>query len=289
MSRRKMQISDKKKFKLDKDAQQRIEMEFSDVESYDIEEPAAERKKHPFLRKLIIRSILLCAAVLLINLVIMLYTGQLWFNEPRKRDYPVRGPVITEKEGKISWNSFAQQNIQLVFIRATKSTAYEDENFQTNKSGVTETDLPVGALHIFDFNMDGKEQAKHFIDVCGNMNGWLKPAVEVKITGFMNLFPTDYDKVSERLYDFVEEIKSYYGSEPIIKCSSRTYKNIVSDERFDNCPVWYESQYSKIDDDIRWDFWGYSNRVKFSYYESGDYLGMVLFNGDENKFADMYL
>ena len=91
MSRRKMQRSDKKKFKLDKDAQQRIEMEFSDVESYDIEEPAAERKKHPFLRKLIIRSILLCTAVLLINLVIMLYTGQLCrthrFRLPRNSCY----------------------------------------------------------------------------------------------------------------------------------------------------------------------------------------------------------
>lgn len=282
----------KKKFKLDKEARQRIEAEFDDTDldgytNYDM--PEEVRPKRKWLRKLIFGIVMLCGLILAVNIGLLLFTGQLWFNEPRKRDYPVRGPVISESEGKVNWNKFSQQNIQMAYIRATKSTAYEDKNFGENKSGANETDLPVGALHVFDLTMDGKEQAEHFCETVGNLNGWLIPAVEVRVTGFYRIIPVDYDEASEHLLDFADEIERVYGVRPIIKCDKKTYKNIACREEFDNCPIWYESEYSEIDSDIRWDFWGYSSRVKFAYYESGGYLEMVLYKGSEEDFSKMYI
>ena len=284
-----------KKFKLDKDARVRIENEYSDVsddftnyEVYDEEEYEVKPKRHKKLRKFIFRLVLLCIIVLLINLGILLATGQLWFNEPKKRDYPVRGPVINEDMGTINWNKFAGQNIQMSYIRATKSTAYEDENFQTNWDNAKENGLPSGALHIFDIGMDGKEQAEHFIDVVGDMSGRLIPAIEVKLSGFYKIIPADYDKIITRLTDFSNTIEAQYGVKPVIMCGSKIYKNVYKGNFEDN-PLWYESLYSKPDEKIKWDFWGYSNRVKFAYYESGDYLQMVLFSSSEEDFKNYFV
>ena len=103
-----------KKFKLDKEAINKIDSEYDDRDlsnytNYEVYEE--EKPRHRFLKKLVKRLIILCAVVLVINLAVLLYTGRLWFNEPKKRDYPIRGPVVTESMGEIRWKSFAKQNI----------------------------------------------------------------------------------------------------------------------------------------------------------------------------------
>ncbi len=290
--RRKEKLSTKaRNFKLTKEARQRIDNEFDDqsadsftnFEVYDKKQNRKRRKKLFFI------VVIVCVLVLVVNICLLLYTGQLWFNEPRKRDYPVRGPVISESEGTVKWGSFAEQNIQMSYIRATKSTTYEDKNFQQNKKGAAETDLPVGYLHIFDLTMDGADQAMHFAETAGDLSGLLIPAVEVERTGFYKVVPVDYDDLSEKLSDYVEFIEQYCGRKPVIKCGKDIYENVVSREEFDDCPVWYVSEYSKPDENVRWDFWGYSSRVKFNYYESGGYLEMTLFNGSEEEFEDMFV
>lgn len=263
------------------------ETEYEDEEEYEEDIPRKPGKHR--LRKLAFRLILLCLLVLLVDLGILLFTGQLWFNEPRKRDYPIRGPVVNESIGKVDWDKFAQQNIQMCYIRATKSTAYEDERFSENKSGSAETELPTGMLHIFDPTMDGKTQAEHFIEVCGSMEGRLRPAVECDPNVMYFVVPLDYGEVSDRLRAFADRIEEEYGCTPVIKCGKRIYEKVVKDERFDDCPVWYESEFTKPAKDVRWDFWGYSSRVRFDYYENKKFLEMVLFDGDEEHFEEMYI
>ena len=264
--------------------------EYTDDEDADeADEVIPCRPKRHILRKLIIAVIILCFAVMFFDICVLFYTGQLWFNQPRKRDYPVRGPVITEKLGEIGWTPFSRQNIQMCYIRATKSIAYEDERFSENKDGSRRSRLPTGMIHIFDPDRSGKEQAEHFIEVCGKMKGRLRPAVDCDPGIFRTVIPPDYDKFTNELRDFCDCIKEEYGCTPIIKCSSRIYNNVAQRDTFEDCPIWYISEYSKPPDDVRWDFWGYSSRVKFDYYESKDFLEMVLFNGDEKQFKKMYI
>lgn len=292
--------SSKIKFQLDPEAIERIENEYEDYDSnedelYDEEVPVKPKKKR--LRKFIVRVVILCMILMLVNIGVMFATGNIWFNEPKKQDYPIRGPVITEKMGEVNWDKFSHQNIQIAYIRATKSSTYEDKNFSDNWEGANENDFPVGALHVFDPTIDGKEQAEHFIDVVGNLKGKLLPAVEVKMTGFYRIFSPDYEKVTKRLVDFVETIYAHYKINPIIYCNKKTYKNIVccpkkfsqkNTENFKGCPIWYEDLFSKPKD-IKWNFWSYTNRVKFNYYETDCYLTMVLFNGKEKDFQKYYV
>ena len=244
------------------------------------------RKKHRLL-KFAVRAMIFCGVLLLINIGLLMFSGQLWFNEPKKRDYPIRGPVITEKLGAVEWEKFAQQNIQMAYIRATKSTVYEDERFKKNKLGSAKTDLPTGMLHIFDPMMDGSDQADHFIEVCGDMDGRLRPAVEIKLGILYRVTSPDMDKIAERLEEFCDCIEDEYGCTPVIKCDAVSYENVVDRECFEDCPIWYESEYTKPEENIRWDFWGYSSRVKFSFYENRRFLEMTVFDGDEDKLDEL--
>lgn len=289
-------LNRKKKFRLDKDAVQRIENEYDDRDLSDFtnyepyEEQEYHKPKNKFLRKLLFRIITLCIVVLLINLVILLSTGRIWFNEPKKRDYPIRGPIITQDMGSIKWESFSQQNIQMAYIRATKSTTFKDEYFDYNWKNAKKTDLPIGALHVFDFGMDGEAQAKHFCETVGKkFDGQLIPAVQVKLYGFYWVFAPDYDDIVAELNSFIKYIEDYYGVNPVIYCNSRTYKKYI-EGNFTGCPIWYESLYSKIDESIEWTFWGYTNKVRFSYYEnSEEYLYMTVFNGNESAFEKLII
>lgn len=289
-----------KKFELDDEAKRRIDEEFDDGEltgytnyepppsDEDIQRKKLRKKRR---RKFIFRLIVFCFIVIFINLAVWISTGQLWFNEPRKRDYPVRGPVITEEEGEINWEKFAAQNIQMAYIRATKSTAYVDKQFEYNKKKSAETQLPVGYYHVFDISMDGGEQAEHFIDTAGSPDGRVVPAVEVRRTGFYRLLPVDHEELAEKLADYADTIEEYYGVRPVIFCNENIYRNVVeaNENLLGDCPIWIESLYSKPDEDISWDFWGYTDRIKFNYYESGGYLKMVLFGGSEEEFSKFIL
>lgn len=297
---------DKNSFRLSDEARAKIDYEYADVsekyrrrmksyvpdeEEYDddYEEDIPRKPKRHWLRKLVFRLIMLCFIVILVDIAILLFTGQLWFNQPRKRDYPIRGPVVNESLGEVDWEKFAQQNIQMCYIRATKSTAYEDERFSENKNGSAKTDLPTGMLHIFDPTMDGVTQAEHFISVCGSMEGRLRPAVECDPNVMYLVVPLDYDEVSDNLRAFADRIEQEYGCTPVIKCGKRIYENVVKADRFDDCPIWYESEFSKPAKEVRWDFWGYSSRVKFDFYENNKFLEMVLLDGDEERMREMYI
>ncbi len=248
------------------------------------DEPIIEKPKKHWLRKLAIAVMLLGILVIAVDIGILFFTGQLWFNEPRKRDYPIRGPVITDKEGEVLWKRFSQQNIQICFIRATKGVSFEDKRFEENKEGSGKTALPTGMLHVFDPFKDGKEQAEHFIDVCGGMGGRLRPVVDCDFGLMYSILPSDEEKVSDRLRAFVDRIDEEYGCTPIIKCDKDVYDDIAGKERFADCPIWYVSEFRKLPDNVRADLWGYSSRVKFSYYESKGFLEMVVLNGGEDDY-----
>lgn len=80
-------------FQLDDDAVEQINSEFSDDEIIDV------KPKHR-LRRFIIRFSLLCVIVIMINIAVLFFTGKLWFNQPDKNDYPVRGALIDSGYGE---------------------------------------------------------------------------------------------------------------------------------------------------------------------------------------------
>ena len=137
--------------------------------------------------------------------------------------------------------------------------------------------------------LDGEEQAEHFIEVCGGMGGRLRPAVDCDLSFFYSILPSDSKKIAERLRAYADRIEEEYGCTPIIKCDSGFYEDIASAELFDDCPIWYVSEYHKLPKDVRADLWGYSSRVKFSFYENHNFLEMVVLNGGEDDYYKLLI
>lgn len=267
-----------------------------DEEGYPIEEEPEEqscedkpKKKKSLLRKLLVRLIAVGLVVLLAELAILLYSGQIWFNEPKKKDFPVRGPVMNSECGEIYWSKFGRQNIQMCYLRATKSTNYVDESFEKSWADCRRSELPVGALHIFDLSADGTQQAENFLSTVGDMTGHLTPAVEVSPSLFARLFAPKVGVVGSNLRDFVDTVKQRYGVAPIIKCSSSAYDKYIRGE-FDDCPIWYESLYSQPDEDIGWTFWEYTSRGRLqSFDKTRKYLHMSVYRYDEQEFKKLII
>ena len=212
-------------FKLDDDAVEQINSEFPDDEIIDV------KPKHR-LRRFIIRFSLLCIIIIMINIAVLFFTGKLWFNQPDKNDYPVRGALIDSDMGKIRWDVFSKQNISAAYIRATKGTSFKDEQFDDNWKASHDSELLTGAYHVFSLNTDGKKQAEYFCSVIEkSMNGRLVPAVEVKLTGIYAVVAPDKDKIVSNLRDFCNYIESRYGVKPVIMCTNRSYEKYVQNGR----------------------------------------------------------
>ena len=258
-------------------------------EPYEQELPQEKRKKKSLVRKLMVRLIALGLVVLLVELGILLWSGQIWFNEPKKKDFPVRGPVMDNKCGEIYWSKFADQNIQMCYLRATKGTNYIDESFVKNWEGSKKSKLPVGAMHVFELNSNGKEQAENFLSTVGDLDGKLVPAVEISPGLFAKIFAPKVNEVGTNLRDFVDKVKEKCGYAPMIKCSSSAYDKYIRGE-FSDCPIWYESVFSQPDNDIDWTFWEYTSRATLgSFDKSSRKLYFSVYRHSEEEFRKLII
>ena len=261
-------------FQLDDDAVEQINSEFSDDEIIDV------KPKHR-LRRFIIRFSLLCVIVIMINIAVLFFTGKLWFNQPDKNDYPVRGALIDSDMGKIRWDVFSKQNISAAYIRATKGTSFKDEQFDDNWKASRDSVLLTGAYHVFSMNTDGKKQAEYFCSAIEKtMKERLIPAVEVKLSGIYAVVAPDKDKIVSNLRDFCNYIESQYGVKPVIMCTNRSYEKFVQNE-FNDYLLWITDVYSEPEEGTDWDFWCYNSRVRVKGYEnSKEYFSMFVYKDD---------
>lgn len=268
-----------------------------DEEGYPIEyedelyppQEEAPRKKKSVLRKILVRLLILCVIVLLADLAILLYSGQLWFNEPRKKDFPVRGPVMDNSGGEINWKAMSKQNVQMCYLRATSSDSYIDDSFEKNWESAKRSAVPVGAMHVFDLKTDGKAQAENFLSAMGELKGRLIPAVEISPSIVKRLFAPDVNKVGTNLRDFVDTVKQACGAAPIIKCSSSAYDKYIKGE-FNDCMIWYESLFSEPKSDVSWTFWEYTSRMRIEGFEKSDkYLHFSVYRNSEADFKKLII
>lgn len=239
------------------------------------EQPLRPKKRR--LRKMLLIVAVFCIAIILLNVAFFFYRGQIWFNEPRKRDYPVRGAVITQELGKIDWKIMSQQTISFAYIRATKGTTYVDTEYERNRKNARKTDLLIGCWHEFDFRTDGKKQAENFIGECGDMDNMLRPMVKLTKYGIYNLKMKNADDVKENLQAFLDRVEDEYGRRPVIMCDSACYKKYI-EPYFDSYTLWLIDHFGEPDEDVDWAMWEFNPRVRTEGYEnSKKYFALTVY------------
>lgn len=230
-----------------------------------------------FYKRFAVVIIILGAIYIALNLAFLYYRGQLWFNEPRKRDYPVRGAVVTSELGKMDWEEFQYQPISFAYVRATKSTSFIDDQYADNRKGIDDSKLWAGFYHEFDFSSDGEKQAEHYIGTVGDLDGELRPAVKLTAYGAYKLRMKSAEKVKEQLDKFLKRIRQEYGRRAVIMCDNDCYDKYIKPYYSDQT-IWMIDHFGKPDDDLDWALWEFNPRVRSVGYENKkNYYSVVVY------------
>ena len=247
--------------------------------------PQGESRRHKLLRyyrRFAVVMIILGIIYIGLNVGFLYFRGQLWFNEPRARDYPVRGAVVSSALGEVDWSVFQYQPIKFAYVRATKGTKFVDEQYKANKNGIDESRLWAGYYHEFDFSETGKKQAKHFIKTVGFLDGDLRPAVKLTAYGIYGIRMKSTDTVKKELGDFLKAIKKEYGRRAVIMCDTDCYEKYIK-PYFSDQTLWIIDHFDEPPEDMDWALWEYNPRVRSEgYSKKGEYYALTVYRSGKD-------
>ena len=216
----------------------------------------------------------------------LFYFGIIWFNNPSKTQYPVRGVDVSSYQGEIDWNILAQQDISFVFMKATEGSSFVDKQFSSNFSGASETTLRIGAYHFFSFDSNGKTQAENFISVVPKTDNMLPPVVDIEFYRDKAKHPPDTSYTQQILSELLVDLESHYRMKPIIYATYESYKQYIAGA-YQEYDIWIRDIFTlpKLPDGRAWTFWQYSNRKRLPGYNGKErYIDMNVFCGSVEEF-----
>ncbi len=193
----------------------------------------------------------------------------------------IKGADISAYQGDIEWDVLSKK-LDFVYIKATEGSSFTDEKFEYNWKNSRTTDLTVGAYHFFSYDSSGEAQAQHFIKTVGITEGMLPPAIDVEFYGDYIKNPKSADEVKNDLKDMISALETYYGTKPVIYCTSKAYR--LYGDIFGDCPLWIRNVYfMPIGRD--WTFWQYSDTGELSGYSGEEkYIDLDVFEGSSSDF-----
>lgn len=234
----------------------------------------------------------ICIMIIILTVCIiafLIYNGNIKFNHPSSKDYPVRGVDVSEYQGEIDWEKLSNQNIDFAYIKATEGSSYTDERFQYNYQNAITTNLKIGAYHFFSFDSDAISQSENYIkNVPKDMN-LLPPVVDIEFYGDKNKNIPDVETTREQLKKLLERLEEYYQKKPIIYATNTSY-NLYIKDNFEEYKIWIRDIFStpNLKDDRKWTLWQYTNRERLEGYNGEEkFIDMNVFNGSYEEFMKL--
>ncbi len=230
---------------------------------------------------LIVWSFLILAGCVL---ALLFRNGVLWFNMPSKKKYPVRGVDASHYQGKMDWETIANQGITFAFLKATEGSGTVDDCFQQNWLNARAAGLYVGAYHFFSFDSSAVTQADNYISVVPATEDSLPPVIDLEYYRKENLPPAK--AVRESLRVLVSHLRQAYGKVPIIYTTDACWKEYLKDAEFEYT-LWIRSIYTSPPSYLKpkWTFWQYNPRGMLDGYEGGEVLiDLNVFRGSMEEF-----
>ena len=183
----------------------------------------------------------------------------------------VIGVDVSHYQAEIDMNALADQGISFVYVKATEGTGYTDPNFPVNWANAKTSALEAGAYHFFSFDSPGKDQAWHYIDVVGSLDGELVPVVDVEWYADKKQNPPARADVERELASFLQVLETHYGVRPMIYTSRDVYDLLLSGS-FDEYPLWVCSTIlpAWLEWGDMWTMWQYNDRARLAGYSGGE-------------------
>ena len=152
----------------------------------------------------------------------------------------ITGLDVSHHNGDIDYGAVREAGHRFVFMKATQDNDFLDPMFPTNMARARAAGLAVGAYHFFDYTLDGREQADHFLDrveSVGGIDDALPPVVDVEC--WAPIGASIHAVSSARLRDFVERVYERTGRMPLVYTSVFMWREVVGNaEGFEGLPMW---------------------------------------------------
>ena len=159
---------------------------------------------------------------------------------PKPKRKLITGIDVSHHNGDIDYAAVKKAGHRFVFIKATQDNAFIDPMFPTNLARARAAGLAAGAYHFFDYTLDGREQADHFMDrveAAGGIDDALPPVVDVEC--WAPIGASIHAVSAARLRDFVERVYERSGLRPLVYTSVHMWEEVVGNaEGFEDLPLW---------------------------------------------------
>lgn len=230
--------------------------------------------------KKIIQIALPAFSAIIVTVIILLYYGIIWFNNPSRSEFPVQGIDISNHQGKIDWAKLKNSGIDFVYIKATEGGDFKDKSFIYNYEQARNYGILAGAYHFFTLCKSGKLQAANFISAVPR-NSQLPPAIDLEFTGNCRDADSmiDFDTEFKIFYNLISE---YYSQIPVIYTTYEFYNKYDISQYMTR--LWIRDIFFRPSSQYRWKFWQYTSRLKLEGVEG--YIDGNVFSGSRKDFND---
>jgi lysozyme len=183
--------------------------------------------------------------------------GGWWFAgrwTPSRTDYALQGIDVSEANGAIDWPMVKARDVDFAYARATAGVDMRDAMFPDYWSGMAESGVRRGAVHVFSLCRRAMDQAGAFVATVPRDPGALPTAVDLDFHEDCPARP-ERGVVLDELRQFAAVVETHSGK-PVILRATRAFEEHYRVSEAIPRPIWSIGDFFEPDYAARpWRMW----------------------------------
>jgi lysozyme len=159
------------------------------------------------------------------------------------------GIDVSHFQGEVDWAGVAGTGVRFAFIKATEGLDDVDPRFAQNWQGSRAAGLLRGAYHFLHPNLDGRQQAAHFLSVVTLDDDALPPALDVEVTDGV-----DRATLGTCIESWLGAVEAALGCKPVIYADPWFWRDQVGAD-LGAYPLWLACYAAQPEIPAGWQSW----------------------------------
>ena len=141
----------------------------------------------------------------------------------------MKGIDVSNHNGKINWSEVKSDGVELVYIKATEGTTYQDLWLENHYQGAKSVGLFTGFYHFLVGTSQPESQALNFYNTIKEKKSDLLPCLDIEVSGF---------DVGDYALRFLKKFKELSGMNMVIYTGAYFSRDNLPLEIKKNYPLW---------------------------------------------------
>ena len=141
----------------------------------------------------------------------------------------MKGIDVSNHNGKINWSKVKSDGVELVYIKATEGTTYQDLGLENHYQGAKSVGLSTGFYHFLVGTSQPESQAHNFYNQIKDKKNDLIPCLDIEVSGF---------DVGDYALRFLKKFKELSGMNMVIYTGAYFSRDNLPMEIKQNYPLW---------------------------------------------------